>query len=77
MDIYQISRARMVRELAGRGISNQKVLQAIGRVPRHLFVEEALCGKAYGDYPLPLGFGQTISQPYVVAMMSALLEASP
>jgi protein-L-isoaspartate(D-aspartate) O-methyltransferase len=77
MDIYQISRARMVRELAGRGISDQNVLKAMGRVPRHLFVEEALCAKAYGDYPLPLGFGQTISQPYVVAVMSALLEAAP
>jgi protein-L-isoaspartate(D-aspartate) O-methyltransferase len=47
------------------------------KAPRHLFVEEALYGKAYEDYPLPIGFGQTISQPYVVALMSQLLEATP
>lgn len=78
MDTFQISRDRMVREqLVSRGITDPSVLAAMRKVPRHLFVEEALYGKAYGDYPLPIGNGQTISQPYVVAMMSQLLEAAP
>ena len=68
----------MVREqLVSRGITDAKVIAAMRKVPRHLFVEEALYGKAYEDYPLPIGFGQTISQPYIVAVMSQLLEASP
>ena len=74
----KISRERMVREqLITRGISDENVLDAMRAVPRHLFVEEALYAKAYEDYPLPIGFGQTISQPFVVALMSQLLEASP
>jgi protein-L-isoaspartate(D-aspartate) O-methyltransferase len=78
MDIYRISRDRMVREqIAARGIADNLVMEAMRRVPRHLFVEEALRGQAYEDYPLPLGFGQTISQPYVVAVMSSLLQAIP
>ncbi len=78
MDTFQISRNRMVREqLAPRGITDKAVLAAMGKTPRHLFVEEALRGKSYEDYPLPIGYGQTISQPYVVAAMSQLLEASP
>ncbi len=78
MDTFQISRDRMVREqLVRRGISDRAVLAAMGKAPRHLFVEEALRGKAYEDYPLPIGFGQTISQPYIVAVMSQMLEASP
>ncbi|MDL2207328.1 protein-L-isoaspartate(D-aspartate) O-methyltransferase [Desulfovibrio sp. OttesenSCG-928-F20] len=78
MDTFQISRNRMVREdIAGRGITNEAVLAAMLSVPRHLFVEEALYGKAHGDHPLPIGFGQTISQPYIVALMSEMLEAVP
>jgi protein-L-isoaspartate(D-aspartate) O-methyltransferase len=78
MDTFQISRDRMVREqLITREITDTRVLAAMRKVPRHLFVEEALYGKAYEDYPLPIGFGQTISQPYVVALMSQLLEATP
>lgn len=74
----KISRDRMVREqLVPRGIHDENVLAAMGAVPRHMFVAEALYAKAYEDYPLPIGFGQTISQPYVVARMSQLLEASP
>lgn len=74
----QYSRDRMLREqILARGISDPAVLRAMGTVPRHSFVEEALAAKAYEDYPLPIGFGQTISQPYVVARMSELLEASP
>lgn len=78
MDTYQISRDRMVREqIAARGVAAAAVLDAMRKVPRHLFVESALHGKAYGDHPLPIGLGQTISQPFVVALMSELLEAAP
>lgn len=65
----------MVEEqLIPRGITNQKVLNAMGRVPRHLFVEDALQGQAYGDFALPIGEGQTISQPYIVALMTQALN---
>lgn len=78
MDTYQISRDRMVREqLVARGITDEAVLGAIRKVPRHLFVEEALHASAYEDHPLPIGQGQTISQPYIVAAMSQLLQAKP
>ncbi|WP_165065799.1 protein-L-isoaspartate(D-aspartate) O-methyltransferase [Desulfovibrio sp. ZJ200] len=66
----------MVREqLEARGISNPAVLSAMAVVPRHLFVQEALRAQAYEDTPLPIGHGQTISQPYIVALMTELLEA--
>jgi len=61
-------------QLAGRGLRNHRVLEAMRRVPRHLFVEEALQEQAYSDYPLPIGEKQTISQPYIVALMSEVLE---
>lgn len=78
MGRFQISRDRMVREqLVSRGIRNADVLSAMAKVPRHCFVEDALVLKAYEDHPLPIGFGQTISQPYIVAFMSQLLEAQP
>ena len=68
-------RQRMVREqLQARGISDPAVLQAMSIVPRHLFVQEALRVQAYEDTPLPIGYGQTISQPYIIALMSQLLE---
>jgi protein-L-isoaspartate(D-aspartate) O-methyltransferase len=67
-------RERMVDEqLARRGVRDARVLEAMRRVPRHRFVEEALRDRAYGDHPLPIGESQTISQPYVVAMMTQLL----
>lgn len=69
------SRERMVREqIEARGVSDPAVLDAMRSLPRHLFVEEALAYKAYSDSPLPIGEGQTISQPYIVALMSELLE---
>jgi protein-L-isoaspartate(D-aspartate) O-methyltransferase len=72
---YERERARMVEEqLERRGISDARVLDAMGRVPRHLFVEEALRDRAYGDHPLPIGEQQTISQPYIVALMTSLLH---
>lgn len=65
----------MVREqLIPRGIDDQRVLDAMTTVPRHLFVEDALQGQAYGDFPLPIGAGQTISQPYIVALMTQALQ---
>lgn len=64
----------VVNTIRNRGISDEDVLEAMERVPRHLFVPEEQQNRAYGDYPLPIGFGQTISQPYIVAMMTELLE---
>jgi protein-L-isoaspartate(D-aspartate) O-methyltransferase len=66
------TRARMVARLRDKGIRDERVLGALGAVPRHLFVEEALASRAYGDDALPIGFGQTISHPYVVARMVEL-----
>jgi len=67
-------RDRMVEEqLIPRGIHDSKTLEAMRRVPRHLFVEDALQNQAYGDHPLPIGMGQTISQPYIVALMTQAL----
>jgi protein-L-isoaspartate(D-aspartate) O-methyltransferase len=72
---YQISRRRMVAEqLRGKGIRDERVLKTMGEIPRHLFVDKAFWGKAYGDFPLPVGSGQTISQPYMVAIMTELLK---
>jgi len=74
-DIYRHARERMVRnQIAARGITDTRVLEAMRKVPRHIFVEEALKDQAYGDYPLPIGEGQTISQPYIVALMTEALE---
>lgn len=71
---YAPARARMVREqLLPRGIKDQRVLEAMGEMPRNLFVEDALQAQAYGDFPLPIGEGQTISQPYIVALMTQAL----
>jgi len=65
----------MVREqLMARGIRDPRVLQAMGSVPRHALVPEAVRSMAYEDRPLPIGFGQTISQPYIVAAMTEVLE---
>ena len=75
---FRRNRERMISEqIMARGISDERVLAAMAAVPRHLFVDEALAVKAYEDYPLPIGLGQTISQPYVVALMSQFLEAEP
>ncbi len=76
----QRTRARMVERLREQGIRDERVLTAMGAVPRHLFVEEALASRAYEDTALPIGFSQTISQPYVVARMIESLitnEKSP
>jgi len=74
---FSIPRERMVADqLVRRGIRDPRVLAAIGKVPRHRFVDEALSSRAYGDYPLPIGERQTISQPYMVALMTEALELS-
>ena len=74
---FPIPRERMVTDqLVRRGIRDPRVLGAMGRVPRHRFVDEALSSRAYGDYPLPIGERQTISQPYMVALMTEALELS-
>ena len=71
---YERARLKMVDEqLVARGIKDPRVLSAMGRVPRHLFVEEALRDRAYGDHALPIGERQTISQPYMVALMTESL----
>ncbi len=69
------TRDRMIVRLRDMGISDERVLQAMSKVPRHLFVEEALASRAYEDTALPIGHGQTISQPYVVALMTQALFA--
>lgn len=73
---FKLLRQKMVSDqLASRGINNSKVLGAFKTVPRELFVPESLQECAYQDSPLPIGSGQTISQPYIVALMTELLEA--
>ncbi len=69
----QRTRERLVQRLRNEGIRNESVLAAIGNTPRHLFVDEALSSRAYEDTALPIGAGQTISQPYVVARMTEAL----
>ena len=75
---YEDARRQMVKEqLEARDITNPAVIGAMGRVPRHLFVPTVLRPGAYADHPLPIGEGQTISQPYIVALMTQLAEPEP
>ncbi len=74
----QRTRDRLVQRLVDEGIKNQRVLEVIRNTPRHLFVDEALASRSYEDTALPIGYGQTISQPYIVARMTeALLADGP
>lgn len=74
-DPFAAERERMVREdIAARGVKNPAVLEAMRTTPRHLFVPESVRPLAYSDRPLPIGGGQTISQPYIVALMTELLQ---
>lgn len=68
----QRTRLRMIERLRAQGIRDEVVLAALSEVPRHIFVDEALASRAYEDFALPLGFGQTISSPYIVARMTEL-----
>jgi len=75
---YAEARGNMVtRQLKARDITDVRVLAAMGKVPRHLFVPDYLAPLAYGDHPLPIGQGQTISQPYIVALMSQWAAVKP
>lgn len=76
-DDYRIARRKMVELLQKRGIQDTRVMDSMLRVPRHLFVDSALAAQSYGDSPLPLGHGQTISQPFIVALMLEALELKP
>jgi len=77
-DRFAAARDAMVaRQIKARGISNARVLEAMARVPRHEFVPTPLAGQAYDDRPLPIGQGQTISQPYIVAFMTDALQVQP
>jgi protein-L-isoaspartate(D-aspartate) O-methyltransferase len=77
-DPYREARKEMVQhDLRGRGIRDARVLKVMAEVPRHLFVDERYRGEAYADHPLPIGEGQTISQPYVVALMTEGLKLKP
>jgi len=75
---WQEDRTRMVNEqLKARDIRSERVLDAMLKVPRHLFIPESARGGAYGDFPVPIGNGQTISQPYIVAFMTQALDVGP
>ena len=77
-DEYNKARKEMVEDqLKSRGISDKRVLSAMETVPRHLFVPKYSLDRAYSDYALPIGYGQTISQPYVVALMTEMLGLKP
>jgi protein-L-isoaspartate(D-aspartate) O-methyltransferase len=78
VDPYVDARHAMVRyQIANRGVEDTRVLAAMEHVPRHEFVLPTDVGQAYADHPLPIGYGQTISQPYIVALMTELLELEP
>ena len=77
-DPYAQQRKEMIEhDIKGRGIKDKEVLEAMGKIPRQLFVEKSLMKRAYADHPLPIGEGQTISQPYVVALMTEALQLKP
>lgn len=72
---FEVARRRMVEtQIVARGIHDRSVIEAMLKIPRHLFVEEAMAAQSYSDNPLPIGEKQTISQPYMVALMTELLE---
>ena len=75
MSDFAVARRRMVeQQIKARGITDPRVIDAMLKVPRHKFVETALASQAYSDYPLPIGERQTMSQPYIVAVMSEALQ---
>ena len=77
-DPYAQQRKEMIEhDITGRGIKDKEVLEAMGKIPRQLFVDKSLMKRAYADHPLPIGEGQTISQPYVVALMTEALQLKP
>ncbi len=78
MKDFEVARRKMVEtQIAARGIRNPRVLQVMREIPRHLFLDEGMWEQAYQDHPLPIGEKQTISQPYIVALMTEALEPTP
>ena len=77
MKFKRLREKMVMRQIEARGVTDFGVLEAMRKVPRHLFVGEALQDQAYGDFPLPIGEGQTISQPFIVAEMTQALELTP
>jgi len=78
MDTRAYEREEMVlRQIQARGVKNTRVLEAMRVIPRHLFIQQAYAKEAYNDYPLPINGGQTISQPYIVGLMTELLNPGP
>ncbi len=74
---FDVARRRMIDvQIIGRGITDRRVIEAMQKVPRHIFVEEAMSAQAYSDSSLPIGDRQTISQPYIVALMTQMLQLS-
>ena len=76
-ETYRPAWNRLIEEIKGQGVKNPEVLRAMEAVPRHKFVLDEYLGQAYENHPLPIGYGQTISQPYIVAWMTELLELQP
>jgi len=76
-DFLERRHTMVSRDIKGRGVKDRQVLAAMGRVPRHLLVDDSYRNTAYADHPLPIGEGQTISQPYVVALMTEALALKP
>jgi protein-L-isoaspartate(D-aspartate) O-methyltransferase len=76
-DPYAHARERMIEVLVGRGITDARVLEAMRKIPRHAFVPEPFTAKSYGDHALSIGAEQTISQPFMVSLMTSLLELTP
>ncbi len=74
---FEKKRKQLVETVRAKGITDERVLEALERVPRHLFMPESHWYEAYEDYPVPIGEGQTISQPYTVAFMTQLLDVRP
>lgn len=78
MKDFEVARRKMVEtQIAARGIRNPRVLQVMREIPRHIFLDEGMWEQAYQDHPLPIGEKQTISQPYIVALMTEALEPTP
>ena len=77
-DPYAQQIKRMIEhDIKGRGVKDRKVIEVMGKIPRHLFVKKSLRNKAYADHPLPIAQGQTISQPYIVALMTEAVKLKP
>ncbi|MDP2912117.1 MAG: protein-L-isoaspartate O-methyltransferase [Candidatus Omnitrophota bacterium] len=73
-DFVNMRRKMVIDQLSGRDIKDRKVLDVFEKVPRHRFIDQKFCKDAYADYPLPIDNGQTISQPYMVALMVQILD---